>query len=222
MRGYNPLTAKDDCRSSTFFVTRPPANPHNLLYRTLLGCATQDTRKFRNIFFATGLDSRTRTRYTLLYIVKPEEDAEDCYYVTELSEEVKAAMKYLFCSEQEAKFLKEKNTHKEYLKKYINQEGEPDENGNIIWYFDKPLMSSDGIHKGLMLQRRISEYTDEELGLELVKDLGLDVRCITREYVEHLDLNEVYVCNQEGLITDNEIDSLIVINETWALVKIKE
>ena len=35
-------------------------------------------------------------------------------------------------------------------------------------------------------------------------------------WVTVMDQNEVYVLNQQGLITDEELDSLFVVNETWA------
>lgn len=139
-----------------------------------------------------------------------------------LSPEIRAAHKYLFSAEEETRILKEKNTSKDYLKTKIRELGEPDENGNILWYFDEPLTLPSGTYNGLMLQRRVSEYTDEEIAREIIWDSGLMSRCMPVIEVRELDLDEIYACNQEGLLSDEQIDSMIVVNESFALVKIKE
>jgi hypothetical protein len=135
---------------------------------------------------------------------------------------IQAAQRYLYCADQETKIVKEKTLCRDYLKEQIRELGEPDENGNIIWYFDTPVPSGDGFCTGLMLQRRVSEYTDEEIAKEILIENDLDVRCIREEIIEVLDLDEIYVCNQEGLISDQDIDKMIGFTETWALVKVKE
>lgn len=137
-----------------------------------------------------------------------------------MDEALKQAHRYLYSSEEEARIVKTKNTARDYLKRELNSLGEPDENGNIIWYFDDPLNLGE-IYKGLMLQRRVSEYTDEDKAIELVNKYDLGDRCIKTRVVYDLDLDELYACNQEGIISDEEIDDIIVVNETWALIKVK-
>lgn len=134
-----------------------------------------------------------------------------------------AAQRYLFCSEEEARIVSEKNTTRDFLKSQITDLGEPDENGNIIWYFDNPIIStnSNDIYIGLMLQRRVSEYTDEDVVLEIIDKYGLRDRCVHQEVLDVVDLDAVYACNQEGVISDDEIDSMIVVKETFALTKVK-
>lgn len=137
-----------------------------------------------------------------------------------MDESLRQAHKYLYSSEEEARILKIKNESKDYLKDKITDLGEPDENGNILWYFDDPLILGE-TYTGLMLQRRVSEYTDEDKVLEILQDTGLEARCVRYVTTPQIDLDEVYACNQEGLLTDEEIDSMIVIQESYALVKIK-
>lgn len=131
-----------------------------------------------------------------------------------------AAHQYFYYQEREAEAVKKKNECRDYLKDYIRREGEPDENGNIIWYFNTPIDTGKPYY-GLKLERRVSEYTDEDIAADIVISKGLRARCIWEETVQHLDLDEIYACNQEGLITDDEIDSMIVVSETFALVKVK-
>lgn len=139
-----------------------------------------------------------------------------------LSPEIRAAHKYLFCADEETRIVKEKNVSRDYLKTKIRELGEPDENGNIIWYFDELLTLPSGTYTGLMLQRRVSEYTDEEIAKEIITENDLGDRCIKEEVIQVLDLDEIYACNQEGLLSDDQIDSMIVVNESFALVKMKE
>lgn len=137
-----------------------------------------------------------------------------------MDESLRQAHRYLYSSEEEARILKVKNESRDYLRDNIKDLGEPDENGNIIWYFDESLNLGE-TYRGLMLQRRVSEYTDEDKVLAILEDTGLHSRCVTYITIPEIDLDEVYACNQEGLITDEEIDSMIEVKETWALVKVK-
>ena len=129
-------------------------------------------------------------------------------------------MKYLRASEQVDAYTAEKTAARDWIKANIRELGEPDEDGNIVWEFD-PVPSGDSFCSGLKLQRRVSEYIDEESARALIEDAGLAPRCIRRIYTEEIDLDELYAANQEGLITDEEMDSIIEVDENWALVKIK-
>jgi hypothetical protein len=129
-----------------------------------------------------------------------------------------AAMEYLHCADEEDRAKSRKNRARDWLKENLRSLGEPDENGNFIWEFDH-IPSGDGYCTGLKLQRRVSEYLNEDKAGFLIGSKGLGSRCIRMEPV--LDINELYVCNQEGLITDEEMDELMEVDELWALVKIK-
>lgn len=137
-----------------------------------------------------------------------------------MEEYLRQSHKYLYSSEEEVKIVQAKNKAKDFLKEYIKENGEVDENGNIIIYFEEPLHLSTS-YNGLMLQRRVSEYTDDEKLMNLLEDTGLSTRCVKYVTVPEIDLDEVYACNQEGLLTDEEVDSFIEVSETWALVKVK-
>src|SRR6266567_7874315 len=118
-----------------------------------------------------------------------------------MNKSLQQAHRYLYTAEEEARIVSAKKEARDYLLDSIRDVGEPDENGNIVWYFDEPLHLGE-TYTGLMLQRRVSEYTDEDIVRAILANKNLDRRCIRRVVTYEIDLDEVYACNQEGLITD--------------------
>lgn len=121
--------------------------------------------------------------------------------------------------EQEAKKNREK--HRDFLKKYITENCDADEDGNLTYEFPAPMNIDDMWYRGLQNQRRVREWVDEEEAKKLVYLHNLQFRCLKKVTTWELDLDELYAANQEGIISDDEIDSIIEMDETWALVKIK-
>lgn len=113
------------------------------------------------------------------------------------------------------------DTSKRDLKDWILDNCEQDESGNFIWDFDKPVIGDkDDSYRGLMLQRRVSEFIDEDKADEIIQAHNLQDRCYTT--IEVIDFDQLYACNQEGVVSDEEIDSILSFNETFALIKVKE
>lgn len=113
------------------------------------------------------------------------------------------------------------DTSKRDLKDWILDNCEQDESGNYVWDFDKPVIGDkDDSYRGLMLQRRVSEFIDEDKADEIIQAHNLQDRCYTT--IEVIDFDQLYACNQEGVVSDEEIDSILSFNETFALIKVKE
>jgi hypothetical protein len=113
------------------------------------------------------------------------------------------------------------DTSKRDLKDWILDNCEQDESGNFIWDFDKPVIGdNDDSYRGLMLQRRVSEFIDEDKADEIIQAHNLQDRCYTT--IEVIDFDQLYACNQEGVVSDEEIDSILSFNETFALIKVKK
>jgi hypothetical protein len=110
---------------------------------------------------------------------------------------------------------------KRNLKDWILDNCEQDESGNYMWDFGKPVAGeNDTSYRGLMLQRRVSEFIDEDKADEIICNHNLQDRCYTT--IEVIDFDQLYACNQEGIVSDEEIDSILSYNETFALIKVKE
>lgn len=113
------------------------------------------------------------------------------------------------------------DTGKGDLKNWMLDNCEQDESGNYIWDFDKPVAGdNDTSYRGLMLQRRVSEFIDEDKADEIICSHNLQSRCYTT--IEVIDFDQLYACNQEGVVSDEEIDSILSYNETFALIKVRE
>lgn len=130
---------------------------------------------------------------------------------------------YTWAQSDENKAKKKKDDLRTNLYEYILENGEPDENGNIVWMLDKPMLGPDGeIYRGMMLQRRTSEFLDEEKAREIIEKHHIEVDCIKIEFVETVDFDELYAFNQKGVVPDEDIDSIIDVQESFALTKIKQ
>jgi hypothetical protein len=139
-----------------------------------------------------------------------------------LPREIKWCMQYLMQAHNE-KISKERRTDlRDKLLDFILSNGEPDENGNIIWEFPRLIDFDASMLKGMMAQRRVSEFLNEEKARELIEKHHLEADCIKVEFVETIDYDELFAANQKGIISDEELDEIIEISESYALTKIKE
>jgi hypothetical protein len=142
--------------------------------------------------------------------------------LTEPSEQIRWALDYIASTYDKDQADSHVADLKSRIKPYIMENGEPDENGNFIWEFEKPMFpGGDTGYSGLMAQRRVSEYINEDTVYALIDKYQAHDRCIKTVVVQELDVDELYAMNQEGIIPDEEIDSILEITETYALVKMK-
>jgi hypothetical protein len=98
--------------------------------------------------------------------------------------------------------------------------GLTDEKGSFFLNLHTPVTVGDKTYRTLKNERRVSERLDEDAAEELLKSKGLLERC--QKTVVVFDPDELYVLNQEGLLSDEELDSLIVISESYAFKPLTE
>lgn len=135
--------------------------------------------------------------------------------------ELRLAHLYLLTSSDEAQ-LKSK---REALRKDIMpllRTLEADEDGNFFYKFPDPIQLGEESYTGLMAQRRVSEYVNDDTAMEIIKAHGLEDRCLKSYMVTEVNYDELYACNQEGIISDEDVDSIIETSENYALVKVKQ
>jgi hypothetical protein len=138
----------------------------------------------------------------------------------EYTDPIRAVHDFLYSSEEEVRIVERKNSARDYLKKELLSLGTEDETGSILWEFDNPLSLKD-TYTGLKLQRRVSESLNDDRALEIIRKYDLEDRCIIEVVTEEIDYDELYAANQERLVADDEIDSIIESTVTYALVKVK-
>lgn len=128
---------------------------------------------------------------------------------------------YLYSHHEETKIKKLREDYRNNLRDII-MSGDTDDKGNYNYEFPEPLCIDNVWYTGLQMQRRVSEYVDEDTARALISKHSLNDRCIRVIQVEELDLDELYAANQEGIISDDEIDSIIEADETYSLIRIRQ
>lgn len=104
---------------------------------------------------------------------------------------------------------------KKNLKQGLEELGEEDDRGHIVIEIDDDVT---GIRK-VMHQKRVSKNLDIEVAEALLKEKGIHDRCVTM--VPVLDEAEIMAAYYEGLITEEDIDTMFPSKITWALVMAK-
>lgn len=97
--------------------------------------------------------------------------------------------------------------------------GTADSNGHL--YLDvKPFTFEGKTYGAIKRERRVSQLFDDDKALKLAEKKNVRDRVI--KTVEVLDQDEFYVLNQEGIISDKELDGLISSKVTWAFQQVAE
>lgn len=136
---------------------------------------------------------------------------------------VRWVLGYFYSLDQENDFKAAREKYRNLIKPYLIDNFEPDERGNYLWEFEAPIAAPDGArYKGIMARRSVSEYTDEDKAIELIRKYGLEDRCLNEITSVEIDMAELLAANEEGIISDDEIDSLIEIQESYSLIRVKE
>lgn len=110
---------------------------------------------------------------------------------------------------------KEQSVLKSELSDIVDEQGVPDEKGHI--WFELPE-EVDG-YRSLQRQRRVSQRLDEDYAINLLTEKGLYDRCY--EKVPVLKESEVMSCLYEGLLTEEEIDTMFPKSVSYAFIPSK-
>jgi hypothetical protein len=110
---------------------------------------------------------------------------------------------------------KEQSVLKSELSDIVDEQGIPDEKGHIWLELPEEV---DGF-KSLQRQRRVTQRLDEDVAETLLKEKGLSDRCW--KMVPMLDESEVMACLYEGLLTEEEIDSMFPKSVSYAFIPSK-
>lgn len=141
-----------------------------------------------------------------------------------VAEQKRWALQYIVDSDEEQTIKTRRSVLRDDLVKWIKANCDRDENGNYIYEFDSPIRLDDNSYLGLMAQRRVSEFINEDRAWEIIDKYGAEVRaqCVDEVVTHELNLDMMYALNQRGIISDEDIDSILETNETFALVKLKD
>ena len=101
---------------------------------------------------------------------------------------------------------------KKNLKQGIEELGEADDRGHIIVDINDEVS---GIAR-VMNQKRVSKTLDIEVAEKILTERGIHDRCITM--VPVLNEDEIMAAFYEGVISEEDIDTMFPAKVTWALV----
>jgi len=104
---------------------------------------------------------------------------------------------------------------KKSLKGIIEEAGVVDDRGHIVIELPHEV---DGITK-VMQQRRVSKSLDEDVAEALLSKKGIAERCI--KMVPVLDEDEIMKAYYEGVISEEDIDTMFPSKVSYALVMTK-
>ena len=110
---------------------------------------------------------------------------------------------------------KEQNTLKSELSELVDSEGVPDEKGHLWLALPEEV---DG-YKTLQRQRRVTQRLDEDIARKILSDKNLSDRCW--KMVPVLDESEVMACLYQGLLSEEEVDSMFPKSVSYAFIPSK-
>lgn len=104
---------------------------------------------------------------------------------------------------------------KKELISFVDANGDEDDKGHK-WY-NMPAYKG---YVGMQRQRRVSHKVNEHMAHQVLTEKGLAARCFELKPV--LNQDEVMACLAEGLLTEEDIDSIFTQTVTPAFVLVKE
>lgn len=95
--------------------------------------------------------------------------------------------------------------------------GTVDEHGHQRVLLDAPVTVGDVTFTGYVRRRSVTQSFNENAARELVEARGLTDRVLRTKITTYVDQDELWACQQEGLLTAAEIDSTIDRSYTHSL-----
>lgn len=123
--------------------------------------------------------------------------------------------RYVQLKRQVDDLVKEQSVIKTELSALVDSQGEFDARGHRILELPEEV---DG-YVSLQRQRRVSQRLDEDEAQRILTEKKLTDRCYKLTPV--LDEDAVMSCLYEGLLTEEDIDTMFPKTETWAFVPLK-
>jgi hypothetical protein len=122
------------------------------------------------------------------------------------------AQQYVFYKKQVDYFQQQMKDLREGMFSTIEEKGEKDDKGNIIFEFPQEIEGFASMTK----QRRVSRKIDEDVAFEIIDERGLRDKLI--KTVEVVDEDALMAALYSDELTEEEIDEMYPQTVVWALV----
>lgn len=126
------------------------------------------------------------------------------------------AQQYIFYKKQVEYFQEQMKELREDLFSKIEESGETDDKGNIVFELSEEI---EGI-KSMMKQRRVTRKIDEDVAFDIIDEKGLRDKLI--KVVEVIDEDALMAALYSDELTEAEIDEMYPQTVVWALVMKKD
>ena len=122
------------------------------------------------------------------------------------------AQQYTFFKKQVEYFQEQMKSLRENLFEKIEESGETDDKGNIIFELPQEIEGFVSMTK----QRRVSRKIDEDVAFDIIDEKGLRDKLI--KTVEIIDEDALMAALYSDELTEDEIDEMYPQTVVWALV----
>lgn len=126
------------------------------------------------------------------------------------------AQQYIFYKKQVEYFQEQMKELRDDLFSHIEDNGETDDKGNIIFSLPEEI---EGV-KSMMKQRRVTRKIDEDVAFDIIDEKGLRDKLI--KTVEIIDEDALMAALYSDELTEEEIDEMYPQTVVWALVMKKD
>lgn len=129
----------------------------------------------------------------------------------------RSVLTWLYLKSQADELVARTNQARDRVTAAVRDSGDAylDDRGHLYVDLDRPLTVGETTYTAVKREKRITRTANEDRAHELAEQLGLLDRLFPDRPV--FDEQELYVAYQEGKISEEEIDALYDIKESWAL-----
>ena len=118
---------------------------------------------------------------------------------------------------------KRQNKLRDEISAFVEANGYVDDKGSYLYDLPEPITAGGKTYTTIKRQRKVRTFFKEDEAEALLKSKGEDVYRSALTIPEpYLDQDKVYVLNQQGVLTDEEIDSLFGEKEDFAFTPVTE
>lgn len=108
------------------------------------------------------------------------------------------------------------NRLRDKISSAVEERGYKDQKGSQYIDLPFPIPTEEGEYLRIKRERRVSIVADEEAAERITRSKGEDIWARAFPAVPSLDCDELYVLLQEGVLTEKEMDQILVQRESYA------
>lgn len=125
------------------------------------------------------------------------------------------ALEWLYVKSQADALVARANQLRERVTATVRDRGYEDDKGNVFLELDQPLNVGGKTFTSVKREMRVKRTPNDDRIMELAQRVGAVDRLFPLKPV--VDVEELYVLYQEGLVSESDIDGVFDSETSWAL-----